>query len=187
MSLKIFTIGLGFENTLFRQLVKTSCSAPFSSSLRPTLSALSMVTGQTTWRSLMRFWRASYRQYAYFVEFRHAHGLTACGLILSRNESHARTQQCQAVHRRRAVVSDRDCGFGRKTGAYVRLHGRNRKSGLSGTRGRSRRSQRYDYSYTEQELVPWKERIAKIKTGLGQSQFWVYFNNILAGTRRVMR
>lgn len=66
-----------------------------------------------------------------------------------------------------------------KTGAYVRLHGRNAEEWFKRHRGDDPdRSQRYDYSYTEQELVPWKERITKIKTDLGGTEpVWVYFNN----------
>jgi len=65
-----------------------------------------------------------------------------------------------------------------KMGAYVRLHGRNTEEWFKRHRGDDPdRSQRYDYSYSEQELVPWKERITKIKSDLGTQPVWVYFNN----------
>ncbi|MFZ0012419.1 MAG: DUF72 domain-containing protein [Halobacteriota archaeon] len=118
--------------------------------------------------------------YAYFVEFRHASWLDSARLdfepgtkaMLERNNVTPCIVDGPSFP---TVIVDSAA----KTGAYVRLHGRNTEEWFKRHRGDDPdRSQRYDYSYTEQELVPWKERVTKMKTDPGGTEpVWVYFNN----------
>lgn len=57
---------------------------------------------------------------------------------------------------------------------YVRFHGRNAKKWWSGNA-----SERYDYSYTQQELFEWKPKIEKIDQSTEET--FVFFNNCHAG------
>jgi uncharacterized protein YecE (DUF72 family) len=58
--------------------------------------------------------------------------------------------------------------------AYVRLHGRNERTWWTGDR-----SSRYDYSYSEDELREWLEKIATLADQARRT--YLFFNNCHAG------
>jgi uncharacterized protein YecE (DUF72 family) len=119
-------------------------------------------------------------EYAYFVEFRHVSWLDvtrqdlepATKEMLDRNNVGLCVVDGPSFP---TVITD----SASRTGAYVRLHGRNTDEWFKKHTGEDlERSTRYDYSYTEEELVPWKERIIKMQADLGGTKpVWVYFNN----------
>ena len=55
--------------------------------------------------------------------------------------------------------------------AYVRLHGRNAKQWWDGG------PLRYDYSYSEDEMREWKEKIDKLVAKKKTDTVYVFFNN----------
>jgi len=57
--------------------------------------------------------------------------------------------------------------------AYIRLHGRNAEQWWDGG------ALRYDYSYSDQELREWKEKIEKLQNKV--STIYIYFNNCHLG------
>ncbi|MEW6412855.1 MAG: DUF72 domain-containing protein [Candidatus Zixiibacteriota bacterium] len=57
--------------------------------------------------------------------------------------------------------------------AYVRLHGRNKDQWWGGG------PLRYDYSYSDEELKEWKEKLEKIKSKV--ARIYIYFNNCHLG------
>ncbi len=68
----------------------------------------------------------------------------------------------------------------RATGsAYIRMHGRNVEEWFQRHRDDDvARSKRYTYVYTEDELIPWKERVLALEEDLGgKRRIWMYFNN----------
>jgi len=59
--------------------------------------------------------------------------------------------------------------------AYVRLHGRNYGPWFDEEREEDSRVSRYNYLYSEEELIPWKETIANLEGTVKDVR--VYFNN----------
>lgn len=57
--------------------------------------------------------------------------------------------------------------------AYVRLHGRNKEKWWEGG------ALRYDYTYSEEELEQWREKLLKIKDKV--KKIYIYFNNCHLG------
>ncbi|UCG61842.1 MAG: DUF72 domain-containing protein [Candidatus Zixiibacteriota bacterium] len=57
--------------------------------------------------------------------------------------------------------------------AYLRLHGRNKEKWWDGG------ALRYDYSYSDQELQEWKEKLLKIRGKV--KRIYIYFNNCHLG------
>lgn len=57
--------------------------------------------------------------------------------------------------------------------AYLRFHGRNRDVWFRKDGDMAGRLNRYDYSYTEKELEPWKEKVS----GFPEKTIRAYFNN----------
>jgi uncharacterized protein YecE (DUF72 family) len=119
-------------------------------------------------------------EYSYFVEFRHLSWLdvTRHDLELGTKEMLERNNVGLCIVDGPSfptVITDLTA----RTGAYVRLHGRNTEEWFKKHKGENPdRSIRYDYTYTDEELVPWKERITKIQADLGSTKpIWVYFNN----------
>ena len=118
--------------------------------------------------------------YAYFVEFRHVSWLDGARLDFEPG-----TKSMLARHNVTPCIVDGPSfptlttNLAAKKGAYIRLHGRNTDEWFKRHRGDEfDRSKRYEYTYTEEELLPWKERISTIETDLGGAKpVWVYFNN----------
>ena len=118
--------------------------------------------------------------YAYFVEFRHVSWLD-----VDRHELEPATKEVLERHNVGLCVVDGPSfptvitDSATRTGAYIRLHGRNTEEWFKRHKGEDpERSVRYNYAYTEEELIPWKERITQIETDFGSAKpIWVYFNN----------
>jgi uncharacterized protein YecE (DUF72 family) len=119
-------------------------------------------------------------EYTYFVEFRHTSWLdiarhdleSATKEVLERNNVGLCVVDGPSFP---TVISD----SATRTGVYVRLHGRNTEEWFKKRKGEDPdRSVRYNYEYTEEELMPWKERLSQMQTDFGSAKpIWVYFNN----------
>ena len=126
------------------------------------------------------FNKLSTDEYSYFVEFRHVSWLDA-----SRQELEPGTKEMLERNNIGLCIVDGPSfptvitEAATRTGAYIRLHGRNAEEWFKKHNAEGPdRSTRYDYTYTEEELEPWKERITEMKADLGGTQpVWVYFNN----------
>ncbi|MGZ4903699.1 MAG: DUF72 domain-containing protein [Halobacteriota archaeon] len=121
------------------------------------------------------------QDYTYFVEFRHASWLDS-----EREDLDPGTKDVLEQNRVGLCIVDGPSfptvlsGATRTTeSAYIRLHGRNVEEWFKRHRNdETALSKRYDYVYTEDELVPWKERVLELEKNLGgKRRIWVYFNN----------
>ena len=63
-----------------------------------------------------------------------------------------------------------------KTGAYFRLHGRNRENWFNQNAGRD---ERYDYLYSEKELEVWRDKVREVSEGV--KRVFVVLNNHFRG------
>ncbi len=121
------------------------------------------------------------QEYTYFVEFRHASWLDS-----EREDLDPGTKEVlEGNHVGLCIVDGPSfptvlSDAARTTGsAYIRMHGRNVEEWFKKHRDDEQaRSKRYDYVYSKDELVPWKERVLTLERELGgKRRIWVYFNN----------
>ncbi len=120
-------------------------------------------------------------EFTYFVEFRHASWLDS-----EREDLDPGTKDVLESNRVGLCIVDGPSfptvlsDAARTTGsAYIRMHGRNVEEWFKRHRDDEiARSKRYDYAYTEDELIPWRERVLTLEEGLGgKRRIWMYFNN----------
>jgi len=175
------TLATEFENTVVFPLHQNNLLGAILVQLTPYVKRIEHGYRTGNLEKLALFLnKLSTDDYTYFVEFRHASWLDN-----TRQDLEPGTRDTLAQHNVGLCIVDGPSfptvlsEATRKTdSAYVRLHGRNVEEWFKRHRSDASLSKRYDYVYTEEELIPWKDRITKLETELGgKRRIWIYFNN----------